>query len=243
MPKEIIILSVMLASATIVYLVSRGILSWKRKLESARKGSPQTNDPQITDLLSELVPLEKRHEELDALDPTDNDVFVERGRASRDIRRLLGALCERYLKSDSEVRSQIRRFFGNRSVLSHFLLIELAVAARELGRTADPEILRKGLAAASIENNRRDFRDTYHLLGHLYLAAQRVGISTRRYFEEAGALSDTLGVYAEPSMKDILSHFEQLPIFNELLEAANQQPDSFDALSWYLDGFDQWNKQ
>jgi len=127
-------------------------------------------------------------------------------------------LCVLYLSVASEEREQIRNLAAEPSrFIDYHLFNHIAWAGKQVSTSGDGEWVRRGLAAASIEDNRLDARDTFTALGGLYLAASRVGIVCSYYFQEVAELSSAQPVYPRipwiGSMRDFLANFEQSAYF------------------------------
>jgi hypothetical protein len=71
------------------------------------------------------------------------------------------------------------------------LLGYIYTSASRLQSSADGEWLRKGLAAASIENCSVDYRDVLLALAELYVAAEKVGIDPKPHFGAVAELSSS----------------------------------------------------
>src|SRR5437762_57372 len=72
---------------------------------------------------------------------------------------LFDELCPAYLEAAPEERAAIRAAVGQRKGAVHALLGYVNRAANQLRATGDPAWLRLGLAGASVENCRCDYRD------------------------------------------------------------------------------------
>jgi hypothetical protein len=148
-----------------------------------------------------------------------------------EVYSLLDSLCDLYLDADPEQRAEIRDLMGqNRAVLDR-MYSYIGRATNFLKETADPKWLRMGLAAASIEDSRVDYRDLLVALGDLYLAAAHVGIKPRPYFEAVGRISNPTRERPEPyplhpylsrlllgrgsSTQDMLLKFERCQYFRQ----------------------------
>jgi hypothetical protein len=127
-------------------------------------------------------------------------------------------LCVLYLTVASEEREQIRNLAAEPSrIIDYHLFNHIGWAGKQVSTSGDGEWLRRGLAAASIEDNRLDARDTFTALGGLYLAASSVGIDCSHYFQEVAELSSAQPVYPKiawiGSIRDFLANFEQSAYF------------------------------
>ncbi|MEA2711973.1 MAG: hypothetical protein QOF78_4574 [Phycisphaerales bacterium] len=118
---------------------------------------------------------------------------------------LFPALCHAYLAESPEQRQQTRERVRDRQTLHHHLIGFVHFNANQIrNRKEDPSIaLRRGLAAASIENNVLDFRDMYIALGELYKAAATAGVDPTPLFAEIAALSDEKSAYPESKQEPL----------------------------------------
>jgi len=81
--------------------------------------------------------------------------------------------------------------------------------------TCEARWLRLGLAAVSMDDNGTDFRDTYVVLGDLYVCAVRCGMEPEPYFQEAADISSGVPSIGQTSMRDFLLRFEGSAYFGE----------------------------
>ena len=135
-----------------------------------------------------------------------------------ELHQLIDDLCVLYLSASEKNRAQIRNLAaGLPRTIEGQMLNHIGWASNRVLSSNDGEWVRRGLAAASIDDNRTDFRDTLNALGDLYLTASRVGIDCSRYFQEAAELSSTQhGILPSlSSMRDFLANFEQSAYFEE----------------------------
>jgi hypothetical protein len=98
-------------------------------------------------------------------------------------------LCPAYLQATPEERAEIRGVVSDKPGVLSGLLGYVMRAASRLRSTSEAEWLRRGLAAASIENCCRDYRDALLAWAELYVAAQAVGLDPRPAFREVAKLS------------------------------------------------------
>jgi hypothetical protein len=129
-------------------------------------------------------------------------------------------LCVLYLKGTSEQREEIRNLAVEPSrVINYHLFNHIGWAGKQISASADGEWVRRGLAAASIENNRLDAGDMFAALGGLYLAASSAGVDCSPYFQEVAELSSAQSLYPTirwiGSMRDFLANFEQSLYFKQ----------------------------
>jgi hypothetical protein len=135
-----------------------------------------------------------------------------------ELRQTADELCVLYLSVTSEQREEIRNLAAEPSrVISYHLFDHIGWSGKQISASGDGEWVRRGLAAASIENNRLDPRDMFTSLGGLYLAATSAGIDCSHYFQEVAELSSAQSVYPKirwmGSMRDFLANFEQSAYF------------------------------
>lgn len=143
--------------------------------------------------------------------------FAYRGsKADVELHQLIDDLCALYLSASEEQRAQIRNLAAEPpSTVRNQLLSHIGWAGEQASSSKDGEWVRRGLAAASIEDNRLDYRDMFRALGGLYLAASSAGIDCSHYFQEASELSSTQRGPSPSvgSMRDFLANFEQSAYF------------------------------
>jgi hypothetical protein len=94
-----------------------------------------------------------------------------------------------YLAAASRERKAIRSVVSDKDGILSALLGYAYRAATQLRTKADEEWLDKGLAAVSIENCSKDYRDVLLALAELYVAAEEMGINPKPAFKAAAALS------------------------------------------------------
>jgi hypothetical protein len=123
----------------------------------------------------------------------DVEAVREQQRAKYDpypaIHRLLDELCPAYLEASAEQRAMVRAAVSDKNGVLSALLGYAYRAARRIQSPGDREWLRKGLAAISIENCARDWRDVLLALAELYVAAEGAGIRPRSDFTVVSKLS------------------------------------------------------
>jgi hypothetical protein len=164
----------------------------------------------------DAAPLETFHAELQAAQRRANAAVTpdQRRRAAE----LIAALCDAYLVATPEQRSAVRQRTHDMLSLHHHLIGFIRFAASKLAPDGDAHDawLHRGLAAAAIENNVLDFRDTYLALAELYIAAQRAGLDPTGAFRDAGEIADDRPAYPElnqGSMRDFLGNFTRSAFF------------------------------
>jgi hypothetical protein len=123
--------------------------------------------------------------------------------------------CELYLRGDDTLRREIRKSFSEWTAVRGRVLAEASSFADKLADTCDGRWLRLGLAAVSIDDNGTDFRDSYVVLGALYVCAVRCTVEPGPYFEEAAKISSDVSNIEQTSMRDFLLRFERSAYFEE----------------------------
>lgn len=144
-------------------------------------------------------------------------------RAEETLLRTLRAVCLTYLRATPEQREAIRRMFDGRETALWYLLGYTSYAAERIHSNDDVEWVLVGLAAASIQDNRVDFRDTYVSLGELYIRSVKSGVAPGEYFKRVGLLSSKEpSLDEQDSMYEFLLGFESSAFFKH--EVAPQLP-------------------
>jgi hypothetical protein len=117
-------------------------------------------------------------------------------------------VCDLYARSDPPRCAIIRGIVHERE--AHALLEEyVGYASRILRQGGRPEWLERGVAAASIDDQRRDYRDWLMSLGDLYLSARAARLDPSPVLKRIGALSNPERHPAAPTpTRDALTTFE-----------------------------------
>jgi hypothetical protein len=102
---------------------------------------------------------------------------------------LLDQLSPAYLTATSEEREAIRLAVSDKGGVLSALLGYVYKSAERVRTQADKEWLLRGLAAVSIENCSKDYRDLLLALAEMYVAAEEVGIDPKPEFKAVAALS------------------------------------------------------
>jgi hypothetical protein len=133
-----------------------------------------------------------------------------------ELHQQIDELCVAYLKASDEEREYIRELVRDQKPLLNGLWRHIGWAVQN----KPPDWVRRALAAASIEDNRMDFRDTFVALGQLYLGAVENGQDASQCFKEIALLSSaTPGPFFPHSMRDFLAHFEQSAFFRQSIQS------------------------
>jgi len=124
------------------------------------------------------------------------------------LNQLLDELCALYLVADQDQCLVIRGFFDGKTRVRKYLHSYIGGrAAPRLESTADGRWLDLGLAAASIVDQRVDWRDLLICLGALWLSAEEAGMAPARRFSSVARISNREPVYGSGSTRDLLRGF------------------------------------
>ena len=123
------------------------------------------------------------------------------------------AICDLYARSDPPRCATIRGIVHERE--AHILLDEyLGYASRILKQGGRPEWLERGIAAASIDDQRRDYRDWLMSLGDLYLSARAAHLDPTPVLKRIAERSNPERHAAAPTpTRDALDGFENSAYF------------------------------
>jgi hypothetical protein len=122
-------------------------------------------------------------------------------------------ICDVYTRSDPSRCALIRGIVQSRE--AHRLLEDyLAYASRTLKQGGRPEWLERGVAAASIDDQGRDYRDWLMSLGDLYLSARAARLDPSPVLKRIAELSNPERNPAAPTpTRDALATFEDSAYF------------------------------
>jgi len=122
-------------------------------------------------------------------------------------------ICDRYAKSDPPRCAILRGIVHARE--AHVLLEEyVGHASAVLKQGGRPEWLERGIAAASIDDQRRDYRDWLTSLGDLYLSAHAKHVDPSPVLKRMAERSNPERHAAAPtSTREALSTFENSTYF------------------------------
>jgi hypothetical protein len=126
---------------------------------------------------------------------------------------LLDEICDDYARSDAGRCALIRGLVHEREA-RHLLEEYTGNAARVLKQGGKAEWLERGLAAASIDDQRRDYRDWLMALGDLYLSAYAAHVDASPVLRRIAERSNPVPHAAAPqATKDALLGFESSAYF------------------------------
>ncbi len=146
--------------------------------------------------------------------PTAANAAAALGLGSRDeVFAAFDEVCDLYGRSDLPRCALIRGIVHGRE--ARLLLDEyIAYASRILKHGGRPEWLERGVAAASIDDQRRDHRDWLMSLGDLYLNARAAHLDPSPVLKRIAALSNPERHAAAPTpTRDALGTFEDNAYF------------------------------
>jgi hypothetical protein len=134
----------------------------------------------------------------------------------RAIYDLLDELCPAYLEASAEQRVAVRAAVNDKHGVLSALLGYAYRAAERLRSSADREWLQRALAAISIENCARDYRDVLLALAELYVAAEEAGIKPRADFKAVSRLSSGQKPRGgSTSVRHMLANFQSYGVLRE----------------------------
>jgi hypothetical protein len=122
---------------------------------------------------------------------------------------LLDELCSIYLKAGEDQRIRIRAVFDDKESVLKYLHSYIANKTRRLRLSGEKKWLRLGLAAASICDQRVDWRDLMICLGHLYMVARDAGFRPGYQFRAVARISNPRGRHRQSSTRDLLANFRK----------------------------------
>jgi hypothetical protein len=132
------------------------------------------------------------------------------------IYELLDELCPAYLEASAPERAAVRAAVSDKNGVLSALLGYAYRAAKRIQSPADREWLRWGLAAISIENCSRDWRDVLLALAELYVVAEEAGFKPQSDFTAVSKLSsDKKPAGSDTSMRGILANFRSYGALKE----------------------------
>jgi hypothetical protein len=126
---------------------------------------------------------------------------------------LFDQICDSYARADPARCALIRGLVQAHE--AHRLLDDyIAYAARVLKQGGRPEWLERGIVAASIDDQRRDYRDWLMSLGDLYLSARAAHLDASPILKRIAGLSNPERHPAAPTpTRDALGTFEDSAYF------------------------------
>jgi hypothetical protein len=138
--------------------------------------------------------------------------------ARERLNNALDTLCDRYLQAVSPEREELRNEIARCFSLLRSLRQYIGRCETLISTTKERTYLRRGLAAASLEDNRVNYKEMYVALGSLYRASVAAGIHPSIDFVKIGYLSNDKGRQRIPSTKEFLANFEESAFFKSDVE-------------------------
>lgn len=125
-----------------------------------------------------------------------------------EVHQAVDELCGLYLCADQAQRRRMRGLLEGKERIRKYLHSYIGGRAASLLRsTGEPRWLELGLAAASIADQKVDYRDLLIALGRLWLAAEEVRLEPARHFSAVAEMSSTEPVYLNRSTRELLRGF------------------------------------
>jgi hypothetical protein len=138
---------------------------------------------------------------------------------------ILEQMCAEYLLASPSERERYRAAVNDKDGVQSFLLGYVASCADRIRSPEDLGPLRRGLAAASIENCGTDYRDVFVALAKLFVWAERAGIDPVPHFREAGRLSsDAMPRGGTTPVSKMLIEFKDYAVVSECRAASGAWP-------------------
>jgi hypothetical protein len=142
-----------------------------------------------------------------------------------DIESILERMCAEYLSASPTERERCRAAVSDKDAVQGFLLGYVASCADRIRSPEDLGPLRRGLAAASIENCATDYRDVLVALAKLFVWAERAGIDPVPHFRAVGPMSS----HAKPRggttpVSKMLSEFQDYAVGSECRATSGAWP-------------------
>jgi hypothetical protein len=108
-----------------------------------------------------------------------------------ELQQAASELCDLYVVAPADEREEIRSKLSNAGadVMGGFARL----TAEEAVRQNSPELVRRALIALSIENCKRDYRDSTVCLSQVFHSAVKLAMDVPQVFKETEAISGTAG--------------------------------------------------
>jgi hypothetical protein len=142
-----------------------------------------------------------------------------------EIEGIFDRMCSEYLSATPQEREQCRSLIRERETILAYLLGYVHSAAKRVSTTKEIEDLRRGLAAASIEDCTCDYRDFLMALASLWVAAERVGIDPQPHFREMASLSSEKQPQGGSTpVAEMMNNFQDYAVVRERRAAQGEWP-------------------
>jgi hypothetical protein len=151
------------------------------------------------------------------------------GDAAEKLRDLFETAVEAYVDADDELREEMRDFVGAAYCLPRSLLPLVGRYIKRMNAANALTCLTLAAAALSLENLRRDWRDSFDLLLALYAKASELGVDAQPTFTAVAAISSESKTsrLAPYSMREFLGGFDRSHQFkvDGLRRLKSKRPD------------------
>lgn len=127
-------------------------------------------------------------------------------------------ICDFYFTATDQDRTALRAAVGNFPSLLKALRQYMGWCQRRIRNADDRVYLRRALSAASLEDNRVNYKEMYLALGGLYTKCVKVGLHPSMEFVRIAYLSNTEKGKPGVSMHDFLMNFENSAFFKADVE-------------------------
>jgi hypothetical protein len=142
-----------------------------------------------------------------------------------DIESILERMCAEYLIASPTERERCRAAVSDKDAVQSFLLGYVATCADRIRSPEDLGPLRHGLAAASIENCAKDYRDVLVALAKLVVWAERAGIDPVPHFREVARMSSDAKPHGGTTpVSQMLSEFQDYAVVSECRATSGAWP-------------------
>jgi hypothetical protein len=142
-----------------------------------------------------------------------------------DIEPILERMRAEYLIASPTERERCRAAVSDKDAVQSFLLGYVASCADRIRSPEDVGPLRRGLAAAPIENCATDYRDVLVALAKLFVWAERAGIDPVPHFRAVGRVSsDAKPRGGTTPVSKMLSEFQDYAVVGECRAASGAWP-------------------
>jgi hypothetical protein len=137
--------------------------------------------------------------------------------AREQLNKRIDPICDSYLAGTDKQRMELRAGVANFPTLLRALNQYIGWSQERIKGNEDRIHLRRALAAASLEDNRVNFKEMYLALGRLYEACVKSGVQPSLEFVKIAYLSNP-EKNRGTSMQEFLANFEESAFFKKDVE-------------------------
>lgn len=176
------------------------------------------------DFLEDWIPLETTFRALEERYRSErlrkNGKPVPEGLEADKMNKALFSSCELYINATDKQREIMRELFGWSYLLPTYLLRLIKFPKAVSSQDEAVHAARVALAAASLEDNKTDYRDMFMSLGALYLDLSAHNLNPLQYFQEAATWSSGKSKFGPggQSMRGFLTTFTKSEFFRTSVE-------------------------